>query len=108
MIPFKLNENAFQSLQSITFNPNLLPDFEEGPRFDRHTRRHESSDSRNFGLVDWKWNLALAHDRNHPWRYKNRKTLLRIELAEYVARKQGSIHLFHSSVPAFLHCVSRK
>lgn len=102
MIPFELNENAFYALQSVTFNSNLLTDFKERPWFGRDTRRHESSDSLNLDIVDWKWNLALTHDRNHPRRYKDRQTLLRIELAEYVTRKQRSIHLSQSSIPAFL------
>jgi len=108
MIPFELNENAFQALQSVTFNPNPLPEFEERPRFGRHTRRQKSSDSFNFRVVDWKWNLALTHDRKHPRRYEDRQTLLRIELAEYVTREQRSIHLSQFSIPVFLSPVGWK
>jgi hypothetical protein len=108
MITFELNENAFYAQQSVTFNPDLLSKFEEGPRFSTNAGRYQRSDGFNFGIVNRERYSALTHDSNHAWCYKDWQALLGVELAEYVTRKQRSIHLSQSSIPSFLGTVDWK
>jgi hypothetical protein len=61
-----------------------------------------------FGIVDRDWVFADSYHLDHARRHKNGKAIQEVELAEYVARKQGQFNLFDPIRPTAPASVNRQ
>jgi hypothetical protein len=87
MTSFEIHQNSFQARQGIALDPNSLAELEIGPGFRMEPRRNNRLYGGNLTVVYWKWDSAAPDYCNYAWCDKNWQPLLRVKVAEHIARK---------------------
>jgi hypothetical protein len=66
MIPFEIDQYAFETLQRLALDANPLTKFEERPRLGVKSGGYNRLNTRNLVVFDGHRNLAAANNGNHP------------------------------------------
>ena len=71
MIPFEIDQYAFETLQRLALDANPLTKFEKRPRLGVKSGGYNRLNTRNLAVFDGHRNFAAANNSDHPWGDKN-------------------------------------
>jgi len=86
-----LREDTFEAGKWPIFQAHALAYFQIIGRFDPKPRSHGALDCRDLTLVDWGRGFADAHEVQNSWNRQNGQSADRIDVTEYIARKERQI-----------------
>src|SRR6266849_9264344 len=99
MSPFEASQKTFQPGQTPVVDSDAFPDFEVWPRPTRKTGSQGQLYGLNLAVFDGHRPFAHAHDPDYPRSNHQGATVLKIEPAKQVSRKQRLIELLRSVGP---------
>ena len=83
-----LDEKSFQTRQRTGAKPYPVPLFRERARFCTEFGSDGNLNRRNFRVIDRNWGLPYPDKVERSGNCEERKTVLRIQSAEYITRKE--------------------